>query len=165
MDDDGSSLRPPISASQTISRSVQPILHTSRQRVPILYNGPPSLPLKLLYSHGGSGPRSYTCFLWPIPVHISNDMSIGSAVFAGLTIVTDRPRDRPTDSNSRPLGCGLIMLYGHQIIRRKFCPAAAATSCLHSLVAQRTVETVYLILQISFNISSDLTCINDCWRL
>jgi len=32
------------SASQTASRSVQPFLHSSRQRVPILYNEPPFCP-------------------------------------------------------------------------------------------------------------------------
>jgi len=30
-------------------------------------------------------------------VHAPNGISIGSAVFAGLTIVTDRPIDRPAD--------------------------------------------------------------------
>jgi len=37
---------PPNSASQTVSRSFQPFLHSSRQRVPILCNGRP-FPLKL----------------------------------------------------------------------------------------------------------------------
>jgi len=30
----------PESKSQTVSRSVQPFLHSSRQSLPILYNGP-----------------------------------------------------------------------------------------------------------------------------
>ena len=34
---------------------------------------------------------------WAHPVQISNGSTIGSAVFAGLTTVTDRPADRPTD--------------------------------------------------------------------
>ena len=38
---------------------------------------------------------SNTCFLWPIRVHNPNGISIGSAVFAGLTIVTDGLTDRP----------------------------------------------------------------------
>jgi len=33
----------------------------------------------------------------PIRVHITNGISISSAVFAGLTIVTDRPTDRQTN--------------------------------------------------------------------
>ena len=37
---------PPDSASPTASRSVQPSLHTSWQRVPILYNGTP-FPLRI----------------------------------------------------------------------------------------------------------------------
>jgi len=45
-----------------------------------------------------------TCFLGPTRVHNPNSLSIGSAVFAGLTIVTDRQTDRPRYSvcNNRP---------------------------------------------------------------
>ena len=39
---------------------------------------------------------SNTWFLGPIGVHIPNDITIGSAVFAGLTVVTDRLTDRQT---------------------------------------------------------------------
>ena len=79
---------------QTASRSVQMFSHMSPQSVPILYNGQP-LPLQncplfmgdmdptLIY--GFSGTR----------VLNPNDISIGSAVFAGLTSVTDRQTDRP----------------------------------------------------------------------
>jgi len=45
----------PLLVIQTASRSVQPFLHSSLQNVPILYHGPP-LPLKIVLSHGGSGP-------------------------------------------------------------------------------------------------------------
>ena len=45
-------------------------------------------PLKITPSHGGSEPPSITWFLWPTRV-----ISIGSAVFAWLTTVTDRPTD------------------------------------------------------------------------
>jgi len=34
---------------------------------------------------------------WPTQVHIPNGISIGSAVFAVLTVVTDRQTDRQTD--------------------------------------------------------------------
>ena len=46
------SLSPPKSTSQ----SAQPFFHISRQRVPILYNGPP-LPHQNCPFAGGSGPR------------------------------------------------------------------------------------------------------------
>jgi len=61
-------------------------------------------PHKIAHSHGGSGPPTNTWFLGPTWVHNSNSISIGSAVFAGLTIVTDRPTDRPRYSvcNNRP---------------------------------------------------------------
>jgi len=39
---------------------------------------------------------SNTCFLGPTGVHTPNGISIGSDVFAGLTIVTDRLTDRQT---------------------------------------------------------------------
>ena len=51
------SLDSPNSAYQTASRSVQPFLHSSRQRVAILQNGPPIFLLKNAPSHGGSGPH------------------------------------------------------------------------------------------------------------
>ena len=45
----------------------------------------------------GSGPSSKTWFLGPIRVLNPNGISIGAAVFAGLTNVTDRLTDRQTD--------------------------------------------------------------------
>ena len=50
-------LGPLESKSQTASRSVQPFLHISRRRVPILYNGPPPFLLKISPSHKGSEPH------------------------------------------------------------------------------------------------------------
>ena len=41
-------------------------------------------------------PPTNTWFLGPTRVHNPDGISIGSAVFAGLTIVTDRPTDRQT---------------------------------------------------------------------
>jgi len=54
--------------------------------------------------HGGSGLPSNTWFLWPIWVLNPNGISVGAAVFAGLTSVTDRQTDRPRCSvgNNRP---------------------------------------------------------------
>jgi len=40
--------------------------------------------------HGGSGPPSNIWFLQSTRVHNPNGISIGSAVFAGLTVVTDQ---------------------------------------------------------------------------
>ena len=56
-------------------------------------------------------PPSNTCFLEPTQVHIPNGISVGSATFAGLIIVTHRPTDQPTDRprysayNNRPRVC------------------------------------------------------------
>jgi len=55
-----------------------------------------------------SGPSSNTWFLWSTRVHNPNGILIGSAVFAGLTVATDQPTDRQTDTprysvcNNRP---------------------------------------------------------------
>jgi len=50
---------------------------------------------------GESGPPSNTWFIGPTRVLNPNGISISSAVFAGLTSVTDRPTDRPTDHATR----------------------------------------------------------------
>jgi len=47
-------------------------------------------PLKIAPSHGGSGPPSNTWFPGPTRILSPNRISIGSAIFAGLTSVTDR---------------------------------------------------------------------------
>jgi len=72
---------------------------------PILYNGPRlPPPSKLPLPMGGSGLQSNTWFHGPTRVVNPNGTSIGSAVFAGLTRVTDGPTDRPRYSvgNNRP---------------------------------------------------------------
>jgi len=74
---------------QTASQLVQPFSHSWPQSVPILYNGPPLSP-KIAPSHGGSEAPSNKWFLGPIWAHNANGISIGSAIFAGLTSVTDR---------------------------------------------------------------------------
>jgi len=51
------SLVPPKSSTQTASRSVQPFLHSSPQSVPILYNGTPLSPSKLLLPMGDLDPH------------------------------------------------------------------------------------------------------------
>jgi len=77
------------------SWSVQPFSHSSWQRVQICNNGLPLFPPKLPLHIGGSWPLSKTQFLGSNRVHNPNGISIGSAIFAGLTSVTDQPTDRP----------------------------------------------------------------------
>jgi len=63
-------------------------------------------PLKIAPCHGGSEPPSNTWSLGSIQVLNPNGISIGSAVFAGLTSVTERQTDRQTTllglANYRP---------------------------------------------------------------
>jgi len=92
------SLGPSEPTSQTVSRSVQLFLHRWPQSLPIVYNGMLLLPSKLPLPTGGSRPPSNTQFPGPIRVLNPNDISIGSAVFAGFTSVTDRQTDHVTRS-------------------------------------------------------------------
>jgi len=63
-----------------------------------LYFGTPFSPSKLPLPTGRSGPPSNTWFLGPTRVLNPNGISIGSATFAGLIGVTDRPTDHATQS-------------------------------------------------------------------
>jgi len=150
----------PESTTQAANRSVQPFLHSSRQKVPKLYNerlflqncpfpwgdldphlthdslgssepitqtasrsvqtfltaqcpytlqwDAPSPPPSKLPFPWGSGPPSNT---WPTRVLNPNGISISSAVFAGLTSVTDRPTDRQTDHVTRSVTIGRICVH------------------------------------------------------
>jgi len=64
----------------------------------IFYNGTSLFPLKIDPSHGGSGPPSNMWFVGLTRVINPNGISIGAAVFAGLTSVTDRLTDHATRS-------------------------------------------------------------------
>jgi len=104
------------------NRSVQPFLHTSRQKVPILYNGTPLSSSKLPLPMGVSGCPSNTWFGGPTRVLNLNGISIGSAVLAGLTNVTDRqtvrPTDRPTEHATRSVTIDRIYVHGKLTARR-----------------------------------------------
>jgi len=75
------SFGPPESTTQTANRSVQPFLHSSRHKVPILYNGRP-FPQKIAPSRGGIWPPSNSWFLAPDRAYSPNGILIVSAVFA-----------------------------------------------------------------------------------
>jgi len=97
--------------TQTASRSVQPYLHRWTQIVPILYNGRP-FPLKIVPSHRGNPHLIRGSLCPPTLVLNPNGISIGSAIFSGLTSVTDQPTDYATRSVriDRMYGrCGLII--------------------------------------------------------
>jgi len=61
-------------------------------------------PIKIAPSHGGSGPPSNTWFLGPAEVLNPSGISMGAAVFAGLTRVVDRQTDSQTDRQTTLLG-------------------------------------------------------------
>jgi len=91
------SLGQPQSASFTASESFHPFLHRS-WRSPYTSKCAAPFPLKVATLHGGSGPPSNTWFLGPTRVNNRNAMSISSAIFAGLTVVTDWQTDNATPS-------------------------------------------------------------------
>jgi len=63
-------------------------------------------------------PRLNTQFVGPTRVHNPNGILIGSAIFAGLTSVTDRPTDRPTDHATRSVTIDRIYVRS-TVTRRK----------------------------------------------
>ena len=83
----------PTQHLETSSRSVQPFLHSSRQSVSMLI--PTIFPSILLFVMGILAPSNRS-FLGPTRVHSLNGISIGSAVFAGPIVATDRLTDRRT---------------------------------------------------------------------
>ena len=62
-------------------------------------------PLKLSLPMGYLNPPSNTWFLRPTRVFNPNGISIGWAVFAGLSFVTDRQTDKQTDRQTTLLVC------------------------------------------------------------
>jgi len=121
------SLVQPKSKTQMASRSVQPFLHISRQKVPILYNGPTPSPHCPFAS--GIWTQCNTWFPGPTRFLNPNGISIGSAAFAGLKLVTDRPTDRPRYfvCNNRP----------H--LRTLHCMYCMSSSSLDIYIMYRTV--------------------------
>jgi len=92
----------PESTTKTASRSVKPLLHSSRQKVSILYNGR-LFPPKLSLSIGGSGSPSNLWFLGTIQTQNPNGISVGSAVFAQTTV--EYPYTLQWDAGSQPKIC------------------------------------------------------------
>jgi len=86
----------------TASWLVQTFLHSSPQIVPILYNEQPLSPSSKLPLPRRIWSPSNAWFLGPTRPHNSNGISIGSAVFAGFTTVTDRQTDDYSVCNNRP---------------------------------------------------------------
>ena len=64
---------------------------------PILYSGTPLSPLKIAHSHWEIWTPIKYVVPGAYPSPNPNGISIGSAVLAGLTNVTNRPTNRPTD--------------------------------------------------------------------
>ena len=74
--------------------------------------GRPFSPKNLPLPMGESGPPSNTWFSGPTQVLDPEGSLIGAAVFAGLTSVTDRQTDRPTDHATRSVRVGRIYVRG-----------------------------------------------------
>ena len=92
-----SSLNPSKSTSQMASPSIQPFLQLMADSAYTLQWAVPFPPQNCPFT-SASGPPSNTCFFGPTRVHNPNGITIGSAIFAWFTIVTDRLTDRPSYS-------------------------------------------------------------------
>jgi len=99
-------LRPCEPTTETARRSVQPCLHRWPQSVPIWFA---CFALKIVPSHVGIWTSCNTWFIWPTRFRNANGNLIVSAVFAGLTSVTDWQSDRQTDKPRHSVRGGVIM--------------------------------------------------------
>jgi len=72
------------------------VLHSSQQKVPILYSEMPLPPSKLPFPWGNLDSHVFAWFPGPTQVLNPNGISMGSAVFAGLTTVMRQTEDRQT---------------------------------------------------------------------
>ena len=83
---------------QTAAISVQPFSHRWTQSVTILHNGTPLSSLKIVHSHGGSGPHQIHGSLGsPESSTQMASPSVQPFLHSSLVWQTDRPSDRPTD--------------------------------------------------------------------
>jgi len=95
------------------------VLYSSRQRVPIIYNQPPFPHQNCLFPWGSGTPFNRPTWLFgPTQFLDPNGISIGLAVFARSTIVTDRQTDRQRDHvhATRSLTTGCIDVTSGQMI-------------------------------------------------
>jgi len=75
------------------------MISTAPRIFPILYNGPGDTPQNC---PGIRVPPSETWFLGPTRVDTSDGTSIGSAVFVGLTVVTNAGTQTDTQTAGQP---------------------------------------------------------------
>jgi len=117
-----------------------------QERLPMFLMGQttPELPLPL-----GDLDPSNTWFLGPTRVSLSNAISIGSAVFAGLTNVTNKHTDRPTDTQTDRPRYSVCS-------NRSLSPAVAAMRLYSSNVYLQAVA--FLKLQSSAGVRCLLIC-------
>jgi len=103
--------------------------------------------LKIASSHCEIWTPINTWFIGPTQVHNPNGISIGSAVFAGLAILTDRQRqtDRPTENHATP-----SVTTGHIYVSRcgprSNCVVAVTCECCTEPVVIRCVALKPLVL-------------------
>jgi len=142
-------LRPIWVHNPKANRSVQPFLHSSWQKVPILYNGNP-FPQNCAFSWGISTP-SNSWFLGPFWAENPNSVTISLAVFAQVTAECPyalqwaalSPKIAPfyggslTPSNTWFLGC----IWAHNPNSISICSA---------IFAQMTAVSLYLTMERHF---------------
>ena len=109
-------LGPPNSTSQMASQLVQPFLHSTWQRVPILYNRSPLLPLKIAPLRGDLNPHLIHGSLG-LPKSISQmaSWSVEPFLDSSRSWQTDKLTDHDTPSVTKgrmyvALRCGLMIL-------------------------------------------------------
>ena len=113
----------------------------------LFYNGLPISPVKIAASHVGIWTTCNTWFIGPTRVRHANGNLIVSAVFAGLTSVTDWQSDRQTDRPRYSVRCGVIMrnYMGHSKATQLFHVSTNNFATIKSLSVRSKHLIKYLV--------------------
>ena len=103
------SFSPPEPTTQTANQSVQPFLHSSQQKVPILYNGRPLIQ-KLPLPMGDMDPHLIHGSLGQSESSTQTASRTVQPFFAGLTSITERLTDRLTEHDTRSVTMGCVYI-------------------------------------------------------
>jgi len=161
------SLGPSKPTNQMACQLVQSFSHSSWSNVPILYNGMPLSPLKIAPSYRGYGPHLIHGS-WAHP-----SISIGSAIFAGLTAVTDRQTDWPTDHTTWLVTTGCIYVHSTTMQPNNKLPQRVKSHSTKQWQMRLFSNNAAMYIHRAINTGKDMSqarqilftseCFNHCW--
>jgi len=111
---------------------------------------------------GRSGPPSRTWFYGPTRVHSPNGISIGSAIFARLKIVTDRQTDRQPDHAS-PVYNNRVHLHSSKMRSNDNLCSVVATDGTNQWHNINEIYNVHVYQSTNFlNVTVSVHCLSLC---